>query len=298
MTRLIALFAALLVSTLAVSSACIASTDDTYGFTLRPARVVDQVQVGIAATGNRTTRWSDTMPVGALAGLDQTRFRASGNAPLRFAIVREAGRLDCAGKGGAGWATGHCRFTADAGFTAFLQSRGIGRPNAREGFSLMAVDARRDLVTALTDARFPKPTIDNLVPLAALDVDRRYIASLAAIGYRPSSLDTLVQYKALGISSDFIQSFRQLGYDRLGADDIIQLKALEIDGNFIAGFRRVGYDRLAVNDLVQLRALGVTPHYVMMLRNRGYRDLPVSKLVQMKALGLGPDDLSRAKRAR
>ena len=67
-------------------------------------------------------------------------------APLAAALRAEAGRLDCAGNGGASYAAGNCRFTPDADFTQMLEARGIGRPTREEAFGLMAVDARRDVL--------------------------------------------------------------------------------------------------------------------------------------------------------
>jgi hypothetical protein len=218
--------------------------------------------------GGGTSRWSDSLPTAVFAGLDLKRLQSPGGGPIRFAIVREAGRLDCAGKGGDRRATGQCRFSADPGFTAFLAARGIGRPTANQAFSLMAVNARREIVTALTAARYPAPSVNDLIPMVAIGVDGPYIADLAAAGYRANSLDSLLQFKALGISADFVRSFRALGYRDL----------------------RPG-------DLVQLKALGVTPAYVNALRKRGYGNLSVNRLVQLKALNMTADDLDRGKRS-
>lgn len=298
MSRLTALIAAVILTSFTVSTTCLAAVRDGVGFTIAPSNGPNAVKVAFSTgAGRGTNQWSDNLPLAALTGLDSNRLGAPGSGPLRFAIVREAGRLDCAGTGGNRRATGTCRFTADPGFTAFLAARGIGRPTAEQAFSLMAVNARRSIVTAISDARYPMPTVNDLVPLVAVGVDGGYIASLAATGYRPPNLDSLLQFKALGVNAEFIRSFRQLGYNNLRPGELVQLKALGIDGGFIAGFERLGYRRLGVGDLVQLKALGVTPQFVQSLRGRGYRDLSVGKLVQIKALGLAPGD-TRPKRAR
>ena len=296
MSRSIALFAAFLLTTLIVSTACLAGVADGVNFTIQPSRSPDQVHISFSSAGGGNSRWSSPFAARDLSGLDVTRLRSSASQPIRFQITREAGRLDCTGKGGERRGVGSCRFTADPSFTAFLVSRGIGRPNADQAFSLMAVNARRSVVTALSDARYPRPTVNNLIPLVAIGVDSRYIAGLADAGYGPANLDSLLQFKALGMSPAFIRSFRGLGYDNLRPAELVQLKALGIDGAYIADLNRLGYRKLPVADLVQLKALGVTPEFVLELRRRGYRDLTVSKLVQIKALGLAPDGARRADR--
>src|SRR5207253_639890 len=110
-----------------------------------------------------------------LIGLEVSSFRGSGTRPLMFAIVREAGRLDCAGNGGSDHAAGNCRFTEDPTFTQALVSRGIGRPNREQAFGLMAVNARRETIEAIAAARYPTPTINDLMALAALGADGGYV---------------------------------------------------------------------------------------------------------------------------
>jgi hypothetical protein len=294
MARPIALFAACLVTALTVSTTCFAGVADGLAFTIQPSGEADRVHVDFSSAVRGTSRWSSSFPTRDLPGLDVARLRSAGSGPIRFELTREAGRLACAGLGGERRGVGTCRFTADPSFTAFLASRGIGRPNADQAFSLMAVNARRSVVAALSDARYPMPSINDLIPLVAVGVDSNYIAGLAAAGYRPPNLDSLLQFKALGISPAFIRTFRQLGYDNLRPGELVQLKALGIDGRSVAEFDRLGYRKLAIGDLVQLKALGVTPDFVLDLRRHGYRDLSVSKLVHIKALGLAPGGARRA----
>ena len=290
MSRTLAFFAALICSALAVSSACTAaSAAETHRFTLEPARQQGQIHASFHRTDDRgRNTWSTSFPVSELAGLDTVRLNAAGSSPLSFAIVREAGRLDCAGNGGNSMAIGSCRFTADAAFTNFIVSRGMRRPTADQAFGLMAVNARRDIVEALSAVRYPVPTVDQLTALTAVGVSGRYIADLARVGYRPATLDALLQFKALDITPDFIEGFVRLGYANLPADELVQLKALDIGADFIAGFERLGYRRLSDDQLVQLKALDVTPEFVRSVQ-RDSAELPSpDRLVQMRALGYRP----------
>ena len=71
--------------------------------------------------------WSQDYATSELSGL--TPAIVTGPArPVRFALVRDAGRLDCNGQVGALVGSGACSFTIDPSFVSYLQARGLGRP--------------------------------------------------------------------------------------------------------------------------------------------------------------------------
>lgn len=289
MNRCLVFLAALLCASITVSSACVAAPSDWVHFTLEAERD-GQIHASFRDESRDRTEnnWSTGFRPSELIGLDTSGFRASGTRPLRFAIVREAGRLDCAGHGGESYASGNCGFTADPGFMQLLAARGIGAPTREQAFGLMAVNARREVIDAVAAAHYPIPTIDDLMALAALGVDGRYVGDLARLGYRPEKIHTLVEFKALGITPEWIGGFARAGYANIPANDLVQLRALGITPDYISGFDRIGYGRLPVNSLVQLKALDVTPEYALAANRQSDRRLGVDQLVQMKALGLGP----------
>ena len=285
MNRFFAFVAAILAALLTVSSACTAAGPDWLHFTLEAQRgAADRVHASFRdATRERDhSDWSSDFRTAELVGLDLADFRATGTRPLRFAMIREAGRLDCAGHGGESYAAGNCSFTPDPGFTRLLESRGIGRPSREESFGLMAVNARRELIDAVAAARYPTPTVDNLMALSALGVDGAYISDMARAGYRPRTIDTLIEFKALAITPAWISDFVRIGYANMPGDDLVQLKALNITPQFILGFDRIGYRHLPVDTLVQLKALSITPEFVQRVAAPGAGMPPIEKLVQLK----------------
>jgi hypothetical protein len=287
MSRAFAFFGALLLAFISVSSACTASPADRIAFTLAAQQGDgDTIHASFRseARGRGENNWEAGFRPSELAGLDLAGFRGSDNRPLRFALIREAGRLDCAGEGAHARASGDCTFTADPGFTRLLESRGIGRPTREEAFGLMAVDARRDIIDALAAARYPAPSIDDLMALSALGVNGAYVGEMARAGYRPRDIDTLVQFKALNITPQWIGGFVRIGYGGLPADELVQLKALDITPEFIASFDRIGYRHLPVDQLVQLKALNITPEFVQRIAAVDNGLPPVHKLVEIKAV--------------
>jgi len=282
MTRCLAFIFALMLATLSVASACSASGPNWVRFTLQQERDSNQIRASFEQDrGHGAGNWSTGFMPHQITGLDTAGFRATGTRPLRFAVIREPGRLDCSGQGGNSQATGDCRFTADNAFAQLLDSRGIGQPTNDEAFSLMAVNARRKLIDAIAQAKYPTPRIDDLVSLAALDVTADYIRGLATAGYRPEKIDTLVEFKALGITPAYIAGFTKIGYRNIDPDDLVQLKALNVTPEYIAGFQKLGYTNLSADRLVELKAVGITPEFVAAVREPGSTPA-VSDLVDRK----------------
>jgi hypothetical protein len=286
MNRMLAFIGALLLAFISVSSACTAAGSQWIHFTLEPERAnSDWIQASFRneERGDRENNWSTGFAPSDLVGLDLAGFRGAGSRPVQFAIVREAGRVDCSGHGGDSYAAGSCSFTANPAFAQLLQSRDIGRPTDEQAFGLMAVNARRDVIDAVTAAHYPTLSIDNLMALSALGVTGAYVGEMARAGYRPRDIDTLIQFKALNITPQWIGGFVRMGYANLPGDELVQLKALDITPDFIAAFDRIGYGHLPVDQLVQLKAMNITPEFVQRVAAVDASLPPVDKLVQLKA---------------
>lgn len=286
MNRFFALLGALLLAFISISSECTAETAGWIHFTLEPERGNDRIHASFRSENRRNDiNWSSGFRSGDLAGLDLAGFRGAGSNALRFSVIREAGRLDCSGYGGDSHGAGHCSFAPDPAFTQLLETRRIGKPTNKQAFGLMAVNARRNLVDAFAAARYPTPSIDDLIALSALGVGGAYVHNMAASGYRPQSIEALIQLKALNITPTWIAGFARIGYASLPAEELVQLKALDIAPEFIAGFERIGYRQLSVNELVQLKALGITPDFARKVAAADASLPPIHKLVELKTFG-------------
>ena len=286
MNRFVAFLLAVLLASITISSACVAQPADWIRFTLRSQPGTGQVKASFdrGRNGRGEHEWSTGFRPSELIGLS-TGFYAPGSRRLAFAIVREAGRLDCSGNGGSRYASGTCRFTADPAFIQALVAHRIARPTDEEAFSLMAVNARRELVDALAAARYPTPSIDELMALSALNVSGRYIADLSRAGYRPQGIHSLIEFKALNVTPEWIGGLVRIGYANLPSNELVQLKALNITADYIAGFDRVGYRRLPVDTLVQFKAVGVTPEFAAAAQQRRTAPPSPDELVQLRVLG-------------
>lgn len=289
MNRFLAMILALFFASISVASACTAATNDWMEFTLEPERDGGQIKATFRDSDRadgRDSNWSTAFPPSQLVGLDIDGFRAVGTRPVRFAVVREPGRLDCSGQGGQSRATGSCTFTPDPAFVQYLQNRGIEEPTRGEAFGLMALGVRRDLIDALSSARYPAPTINQLTSLTAVGVNGRYVSDLARLGYRPQRIDSLVEFKALNITPEFVGGFARIGYGNVDPDELVQMKALNITPDYVAGFQRIGYAHISVDTLVQLKALNITPEFVQSVEPNPDGTLPpANELMQRKIFG-------------
>ena len=287
MNRCFAMMCALLFAFVSVSSACMAAPSDWVSFDLRGQRDRSEIHATFhdERRGNDDNEWSNGFKPSELIGLDIAGFYSAGSRPLRFAVVREAGRLDCGGNGGSSHMAGNCNFSADAGFVKLLADRGIGTPSREQIFGLVALDVHRALIDAVTAARYPTPTIYDLISMTAIGVTPGYIGELASAGYRPKSIDSLVEFKALEITPQWLGGLARIGYANIPSDELVQLKALNVSADFINGFNSIGYGRLPVDELVQLKALNITPEFARTAIG-SRRPLPsVDELVQMKMFG-------------
>jgi hypothetical protein len=283
---MLAFVAALLLTAITVSSACVAQSASPINFTIEPSRHSDNtvhLRFQRDRNGHSENNWHSLFPIADMAGLDLAALNSSSTRPLRFSVSRDAGRIDCSGTGGNATARGTCTMTANAEFNRFLADHGIGRPSEDDTFGLIALNVRRELVDALARANYPTPSVEKLIELTAVDATPAYISGLSAQGYRPKSLDGLVQFAALKITPEYVGSFVRAGYSDLPTDDLVQLKALDITPEFVAGFEQIGYGRLPVSTLVQLKALDITPDYVRAVAQGGSLPSP-DHLVQLKAV--------------
>jgi hypothetical protein len=257
MNRFLALIGALFLSFVTIASACAAVAPQWIHFTLEPMRGSERIEASFRSDGAEDHNdWSSGFRPAELVGLDLAGFRAAGAHPLRFSLMREAGRLDCSGSGGNSSAAGSCDVTLEPGFARLLASRGIHPPSRDQALGLVALNVRRDLIEALAAARYPIPSVDDLMGLTALGVDGNYVSGMVRAGYRPNRLEDLLQFKALDVTPEYIAGFDRLGYRSLPAHTLVELKAMDITPEFVRSVAGDGQPMPDVGKLIELKIFG------------------------------------------
>ena len=249
-----------------------------------------KVQLRVESRWDRDkSSWSRGYQLSELRGLSAAQLAAR-PAPVRFALVREPGRLDCNGIAGNSSGRGSCSFAADPAFAAYLAQRGIARPDTRRAFSLAMSGVGRRLVDALSANGYPRPTLNQLVAMGIHGVTAEYVRDLALSGYRLQSADKLVAFKIHGVSADYVRAIAAAGPQlrNLPADDVVAFKIHGVTPDLVRAYTALGRG-VDKDQVVAMRIHGVTPQYINQMAALGYRSLTADELVQMRIHGVTPE---------
>jgi hypothetical protein len=284
----------------------------------------DEVQLTVDSRWgpNNRSSWSNTRRIEELQGLGSAQLMGP-SQPVRFALVKEAGRLDCAGTAGGGSGSGRCSFTPDAGFAAYLQARGIGRPDAHQAYSLTMSGVGRDLVEALQQNGFARPDIAGLTAMGIHGATASYVRELGGLGYRLSA-DDLIAFKIHGVEPGYIREMAAIGpaLQHISASDLVALHIHGVKPGFVRemaaigpAFRNVTADdlvsmaihdvrpemarayvqleggRLKADDVVSMAIHGVTADFLQQMAALGYRNFSADDVVSMAIHGVSANYL-------
>ena len=298
MTKFALLLTAVAATACTASSAAPSRSDDWPLGTIRwsiddhDSRRDGKVQVSFrTGEGSRhNSNWSSGYDLGELQGLSNAQLSGS-SQPVRFALIREAGRLDCSGTAGNGQGIGTCAFAANAGFAGRLASGGIGRPSDRQAFNLTLANVRYELVDELGRHGYDKPDVDDLVAMGIHGATADYVREIAGAGYRLGKSEGLVKFRIFGIDGRFIRDMAAIGpqFARLSAEDLVQFKIFGVKPELVRAYAQLGYTSLDSKDLVKMQIHGVSPEFVTELARLGYRDISSEQLVNLRIHGVTPD---------
>ena len=189
-------------------------------------------------------------------GLDHARLNGP-SQPVRFALVREAGRLDCSGNAGNARGSGTCAFSADAAFAARLAEAGIGRPTERQAYNLTLAKVGQELIDELGRHGYERPDIDGLVSMGIHGVTASYVRDIASAGYRLGKAEGLVKFRIFGIDARFIGDMAAIGpqFRSLSAEDLVQFKIFGVKPDLVRAYSELGYATLDARDLVKIDSI-------------------------------------------
>lgn len=291
-----------------------------------PGKDGSEVQLTVEArwgAGNDSI-WSNSRRIEELQGLSRTQLMGP-PGPVRFALVKEAGRVDCTGTAGGGHGAGACSFTPDMGFATFLDARRIGRPDEHQAYSLTMSGVGRDLVDALDKNGFTRPDIDQLVAMGIHGAAADYVRALGGLDYRLSAED-LIAFKIHGVEPAYIREMAAIGpaLQHISASDLVALRIHGVKPEFVREMAAIGpaFRSLTADDLVSMSIHGVRPElarayvqleggrlnpddvvsmaihgvsadYVEQLAALGYRNFSGEDLVNLRIHGVTPDYVRR-----
>ncbi|HEV3089790.1 MAG TPA: M56 family metallopeptidase [Candidatus Elarobacter sp.] len=174
-----------------------------------------------------------------------------------------------------------------------------------------------DLLDAIDEAKYPHPSVDELIALRNQGVGGDYIRKMGALGRpRPSlheilalavqgispeyiatldkrlasppSFDRIIALRVQGVSATWLDQLAAIGYPKLSTDDAVALAVQGVRASYVRGLMDAGMRSLTPAQLVQLRVMGVDGTFVRRLAAHGYKNLDVDALVRLKASGFEP----------
>lgn len=230
-----------------------------------------------------------------------TREQAQGSGPVRFALVREAGRVDLEGSFQSGRGSGTFTFTPDRGFVSAMKGRGFDFENSpewdgkREREDRVFAAAMLNVTTALADdllsADFGKLDVDDLFKAAIFKVDSKFMREMKASGFPGMRMEELVKARIFKIDADFLREAARLGFDKEPFESLVKMRIFKVTPEFVAEIRGEGLNNLVVEDLVKMRIFNIDAEFIRRARAEGV-PVEVEALVQER-IGVGRRRRSR-----
>ncbi len=174
-----------------------------------------------------------------------------------------------------------------------------------------------DLLDAIDEAKYPHPSVDELIALRNQGVTGTYIREMGALGrgrlslhdilalatqgvtpryvaaldQRLSSTPTLGDVLSLatqGVSTRWLDGMAALGYPKLSVSDALALAVQGCELSYVRSLQEAGVRGLTPRQIVALRVQGIDGTYVRRLAAHGYKNLDVDTLLRLKVSGLEP----------
>jgi hypothetical protein len=264
-----------------MSTAAFAAEEGSW--TLLPADEAGKVHFTVLQRRARGTSQSGSdWPVSAFQGLDlATRARHD----VAFALVSDAGRLDCEGYLADGEGVGTFRFTPDPSFVPAMRDLGFGGIDEDEQFAMALHDVSLEFARQMKGENLTEMDGDKLIAFRIFGVSQELIRDLRREGLTATNADELVAFRIHGVSPAVVRELRRAGIEA-DEDELVAFRIHGVSPEFIAELERLGYSNVDGDDLVAMRIHGVTPQYISDMQSRGLKDLSVDKLVALRIHGI------------
>ena len=207
-----------------------------------------------------------------------SRDQAMNGGPVRFSLVREAGRIDCEGSFQSGKGSGTFQFSPNQAFVAAMKSRGF---DFEKSSSWSDDDGDR--------------LEDRLFAATALNVTTALADDLISSGFGNLNVDDLFKATIFKIDSKFMREMKASGFPNLTMEDLVKARIFKIDADFVARVTRMGFGKEPFESLVKMQIFKVTPEFVAEVRNEGLTDISVEDIVKLRIFKIDADYIRQAK---
>ncbi|HEY0382745.1 MAG TPA: M56 family metallopeptidase [Candidatus Elarobacter sp.] len=180
-----------------------------------------------------------------------------------------------------------------------------------------AVRGGGDLLDALSDAKYARPSVDELIALSNQGVDADYVRRMNALVHPRPTLHELLALAVQGVTPDYaaalgrrlanepspaqiiaarvqgvsvawLDGLAGLGYSKLSAGDAVALAVQGTSVAYVRGLLDAGLRNITLGQLVALRVQGVDASYVHRLAAHGIKNISIDELLRLKVTGFEP----------
>jgi hypothetical protein len=225
-----------------------------------------------------------------LSELGLRRQQVLSGGPVKFSLVREAGRIDFDGAFQDGKGSGTFRFTSNPAFVSAMKSRGFdfeeesssGRPRSAERlFAATMLNVTTALADDLASAGFAKLNVEDLFKAAIFKVDSNFAREMKASGFPNMGMEELVKARIFKIDADFVKEVTQMGFDKEPFESLVKMRIFKVTPEFVTEMRNEGLTDLSVEDLVKLQIFKIDTEFIRQAKSEGV-PLEVERLVQRR----------------
>lgn len=220
-----------------------------------------------------------------------SREQALNGGPVKFSLVREAGRIDCEGSFQNGKGSGTFRFTGNQSFVSAMKSRGFDleensisneeRHSENRLFAATTLNVTTALADDLSSAGFGKLQVEDLFKAAIFKIDSKFMREMKASGFADLGMEELVKARIFKIDAEFVKQVSQMGFDKEPFESLVKMRIFKITPEFITEVRNEGLTNLVVEDIVKLRIFKIDSEFIREAKAEGV-PLEVERLVQRR----------------
>lgn len=268
----------------------VAQSELTGAWTASPQNDTGKLHLSLDRKGEKGGRhqMGQTYELSDLQGL--SREQVTNGGPVRFSLVREAGRIDCEGSFQNGKGAGTFRFTANASFVSAMKSRGFdfekdSNANGEHAENRLFAATTLNVTTALADdlssAGFGKLDVGDLFKAAIFKIDSRFMREMKASGFADLGMEELVKARIFKIDANFVTQVSQMGFSKEPFESLVKMQIFKVTPEFIAEVRNEGLTNLSVEDAVKMRIFKIDTAFIRQAKTDGV-PLEVERLVQRR----------------
>ena len=255
---------------------------DSGSWSLAPA---DQGKVQFSLRGSRGSHHFDTSSDWQLTDFRGLDWTSPGKHDVQFAIVRDAGTIDCQGfvqdQHGAGLFT----FKPNPQYAPEMQKLGYAFKD-EELFSAATFDVSFEFARALKTLAVQGLDAEKLIAFRIHGVTAEFVRGLRSEGLRAADADKLIAFRIHGVSPEFVRGLRGAGITVADEDELIAFRIHGVSPEFAGELNHLGYQHTPPEQLIALRIHGVTPEYIESLRSKGLQNLTLEQLINMRIHGI------------